>query len=55
MVESLSNECRAKIIEEAIPASIKAILVDKDVRLEKFLNELAWYMAFGELPKEEVE
>lgn len=49
MIE-LSDECRKTIIEQAIPASTKAILEDKDERLSTFLDELAWYMVFNELP-----
>jgi len=47
----LSKRVRIKIIQRAIPASTKAALEDKDKRLATFLDELAWYMAFGELPK----
>ena len=44
----LSKKCRIKIVQRAVPESTKQY---KDKRLSKFLDELAWYMTFEELPK----
>lgn len=51
----LSKQVRKKIIQRAIPESTKASLEDKDKRLAKFLDELAWYMTFGKLPSDNKE